>query len=26
VPNYDSTAIQKYLPQPVLASFSQFGM
>ena len=26
VPNYKSVAINQYLPQPVLSSFSQFGM
>ena len=26
VPNYNSTSINQYLPQPVLADFSQFGM
>ena len=26
VPNYNSAAINQYLPQPVLADFSQFGM
>jgi hypothetical protein len=26
VPNYDSETVKKHLPQPVLASFSQFGM
>ncbi len=26
VPNYNSTAVNQYIPQPVLADFSQFGM
>ena len=26
VPNYNSAATNQYLPRPVLASFSQFGM
>ena len=26
VPNYNSKAINQYIPQPVLADFSQFGM
>jgi hypothetical protein len=26
VPNYNSAALNQYLPQPVLADFSQFGM
>lgn len=26
VPNYNSSSVSKYLPQPVLADFSQFGL